>query len=175
MNSTRWFSNARLTDGSSRCLLSKSDTSNQLHGRSFSNRLPLSTAVPRRDYQRSPELNDVIDIFVKSTILVLLTLEHFMSWQEALANLLRRGFVHEPSATEALVLFAQTRGVHITFEQAVERLPKICRGYARRILRDARKVGANDSEICRSILTTYIQFKNAIEAPSRDHANLRME
>lgn len=95
-----------------------------------------------------------------------------MSWQEALADLLRRGFVHEPSATEALVLFASTRGVHVTFEQAVERLPKTCRGYARRVLRDAREVGANDSEICKAILAAYALSKSAIEAPSRDSTKL---
>lgn len=107
-----------------------------------------------------------IDIFVRTTKLAGATLELLMSWQEALADLLRRGFVHEPSATEALVLFAKTRGVHITFEQAVERLPKTCRGYARRVLRDARKVGANDFEICMAILTAYAQSKNAIQVPS---------
>lgn len=95
-----------------------------------------------------------------------------MSWQEALTDLLRRGFVHEPSTTEAFVLFAQTRGVHITFEQAVEKLPKTCRGYARRVLHDARKANATDSDICRATLAAYAQSKSAIEAPSRDSTKL---
>ena len=93
-------------------------------------------------------------------------METLMSWQETLSDLMRRGLVHEPSATDALVLFACTRGVHVTFEQAVEKLPSSCRSYARRVLRDAREVGTTDLEICQAILTAYRQSKNAIKTPS---------
>jgi hypothetical protein len=75
-----------------------------------------------------------------------------MSWQEELLALMRRGTLHERSATDALVLFAQTRGMHVTLEKAVERLPPSCRGHARLILRDARAKGANDFAICQALI-----------------------
>jgi hypothetical protein len=78
-----------------------------------------------------------------------------MSWEEALLVLMRRGVIHEPSATQALVLFARARGTHITLEQAVEKLPVSCRGQARLILRDARSVGVNDFTICHATVSTY--------------------
>jgi hypothetical protein len=78
-----------------------------------------------------------------------------MPWQEELLALMRRGYLHERSATDALVLFARTRGTHIMLEQAVERLPPSCRGQARLILRDARTKGANDFGICQTVVTAY--------------------
>ncbi|MFA4845445.1 MAG: hypothetical protein WC654_02715, partial [Patescibacteria group bacterium] len=72
-----------------------------------------------------------------------------MSWIDDMTSLMRKGLERQPSATEALVLFARTHSAHnITLEQAVERLTPSCRGQARRILRDARDTRASDIKIC---------------------------
>ncbi|MBI5793751.1 hypothetical protein HZA87_01520 [Candidatus Uhrbacteria bacterium] len=78
-----------------------------------------------------------------------------MTWVEEMRELLRQGLTHDPETTRTLVAFASTHDVHRTLDQQVETLPAICRGRARRVLRNARQVGATDERICRLLILTY--------------------